>query len=328
MLLTDINPSRRGDSNLSDDMDEYLVRMNDEPESVNSYRSTETQTSPEFVKESRRHAKRLAKLQKQQVSFKEQSFEKSLSRQHQYQLSPERQKLQRVASQNVDDFRQIHNTSIPSKRNIPVSRNEDSESNMESQDSQENGLPKQDSHDTIQQFAETLLRETAMKVQNDSFLQEDQFRRSTFDQADLKVRTEPQPLHPQSPSLTQLPASSSDDNLPPVNDKVSSKEGVIEDRSPISVANHISPAKRQPEQTLTTKAVVEAVSSKTPPIVKTAQIVPFKMPTKDGLTKTIQDKSLEALREGVNVPDKVLKLKWVYPFQRPNLRFFVSCSSK
>ncbi len=331
---SDINPSRRGESSMSERFSVESIYEND---FHNNYKASETQTSPEFVKASRRNAKKLIKLEKEKSIRNEriereenrdieQTFAQTLDNQL---LSPSPHLLERNKS--------TKNTNERTKKTKPF---ENIDTNYTVNVNQSNILTKSNPlieketdstrREVLQEYAETLLRETALMVQSDN-IRRDSFKKNKMENMNLKHplnsydrKIQINPIS-KSESKTAFKISNKIDNYSNkiINNGNNSRENDIEE-----VPNpHLTLPKSNLIENVGDSSNLEAINhsvdrnSKPPPHKKAeSQSVnsKFKRHSEDMnnfpfITESL-NKPSDNLRKGINIPNKFLKLKWMYPF--------------
>ena len=331
ILIKDINPSRRGESSLSErlSLNMELMIENDCPNV--SKANDETQTSPEFVRNSRQNSKNMQKLERhknvQNGRFNpqnDQNFDHNISKtfsQNLYRNQNSNQELN-DSSKAKTFATPSHNPNIKSnsKSKTPKTKqiNEMKSSEVEKysqKDFSQNETINTNRRDALQEYAETLLRETALMVNNENIRQESienekQLKKGKTPERLAKMTPKNSPMRQTMNSVneeSQQKSKTPENYRNELNDKnVINTETETEDEQEVQQNN---PQKSPQKSPIHMKTEINSVGPKLKAIANFSDKNDETTPKRQ--IKEQPNNPTDNLRDGTDIPDSYLKLKWV-----------------
>lgn len=301
----------------------------------NNYKARETQTSPEFVKASRRNAKKLIKLEKQK-SIRNERIE------HEENRDIEQTIAQTLDSQLLSSSPRLleRNNSIQNtnKRTNKTKSIENIDTNYTVNGNQSNILTKANPlienetdstrREALQEYAETLLRETALMVESE---RRDSFKKNEMENMNLK-----HPLNSYDRKIEINPISKSESKMVSKisnkidnysNETINNGNNLRENNIEEAPNSHLTVPKINLIENGGHSSDLEAINDS---LDRNSKPPPHKEGESQSLNSNFKkdnedidnfpfineslDKPSDNLRKGINIPDKFLKLKWMYPF--------------
>lgn len=257
------------------------------------YKTGETQTSPDFVRISRRHAKKLNKLKSRESSSRTTDPEVHES----------------SSAEEMINMRK----SVMTQGNLSSQSNTRNYSRKKSDSESAKLLLRQFNHssnssnkDAIQEYAEQLLKETAFNLQNE------QFRRDSIEKSVTNELNNSMPNHHQK---NKKPNKSSKSIESRTRTRTRSRSRSIESPSSEIQSNLeiIADNNNNNKENLLNSENVRVSPVKTTELKQ----VPYepniinKEEARARNLELINQEYLESLRDGNNIPDKNMKLRWV-----------------
>ena len=286
------------------------------------YKASETQTSPDFVRISRRHAKKLNKLKSRESSSRTTDPEVHESSSAQEIVNMRKSVGTQGNMSSKSNIRNYESGSAQEMANMRKSvmkqGNMSSQSNIRNysrnkSDSESAKLLRQFNHsssssnkDAIQEYAEQLLKETAFNLQNEQFRQDS--IESVTNQFNNSMPNHHQNRKPnksnksiESRTRTRTTTRSRSRSIESPSSEIQSNLGIIADNNNNNKEN-----------------LLNSENVKVSPVKATElKQVPYepniinKEEARARNLELINQEYLESLKDGNNIPDKNMKLRWV-----------------
>ena len=256
------------------------------------YKASETQTSPDFVRISRRHAKKLNKLKSRESSSRTTDPEVH-----------ESSSAQEIVNMRKSVGTQGNMSSQSNIRNYSRNKSDSESAKLLRQFNHSSSLSNKDA---IQEYAEQLLKETAFNLQNE------QFRRDSIESVTNQFNNS-MPNHHQdrkpnksnksieSRTRTRTTTRSRSRSIESPSSEIQSNLGIIADNNNNNKEN-----------------LLNSENVKVSPVKATElKQVPYepniinKEEARARNLELINQEYLESLKDGNNIPDKNMKLRWV-----------------
>ena len=286
-------------------------------------KTCETQTSPDFVKESRKNAKKILKIEKEFNHQNEQNSDNYETKVNPNFLSnhlipkPQNPSIHspnrspsHVSNQSLHESpKMVQKSKTNSQTNSEIKKTPKAMKLKENTDNKNKWDKNELRRDALQEYAETLLRETAFMVQNESLKRDSMESDREVKKNTIKSSPKLSPKIVESKSVSNLESKQLTTNQSYVNEVTDKKnknktETESDEEEEEKVPNIINKENKMSNPSIDSNPSVR-LKSNSP--IKSFESSPNKQIVG---TKDTKD-PVDNLRDGTDIPDKFLRLKWV-----------------